>query len=164
MRRAAVAIASGGLLAACGGSPAPGAHPGTATRSEQQLRVTSPAFASEARIPRRYTCDGRDVSPPLRWSGVPAKATELSLVMIDPDAPGGTFHHWRIRFPASVRALAAGHVPAGAVQGRNDFGTVGYRGPCPPAGPAHHYVITLTALAGGSVVASGRLIGTYTRR
>lgn len=161
MRRAAIALTAGLVLAACGGS----SHSSTSTSAGAHLELTSPAFANESSIPRTYTCDGRDISPPLRWSGVPANATQLSLTMVDPDAPGGTFHHWSVRFPATVGALAAGEAPSGAVEGRNDFGSVGYRGPCPPPGAsAHHYVITLIALSGGSVVASGTLTGTYARR
>jgi Raf kinase inhibitor-like YbhB/YbcL family protein len=153
-------------LAGCGGSSSKTAPPRTATPTgkPQRISVTSPAFVAGGAIPRQYTCDGHDASPPLRWSGVPGNATELDLTMIDPDAPGGTFHHWAMRFPATVRELAVGEVPAGAVQGRNDFGSAGYRGPCPPPGPAHHYVIGLVAVAGHSVVASGTLIGTYARR
>jgi Raf kinase inhibitor-like YbhB/YbcL family protein len=135
------------------------------TATTPKIRVTSPAFASQAPIPRQYTCDGRDVSPPLRWSGVPASATQLSLTMVDPDAPGGIFVHWAMRFAATIRALAAGEVPAGAKVSRNGFGKLGYGGPCPPPGdPAHHYVISLTATAGRSIVGSGTLTGTYARR
>jgi Raf kinase inhibitor-like YbhB/YbcL family protein len=166
MRRAAGALAAGLLIAACGGSGSPRPHPvvTTATGNGPRINVTSPAFAPGAAIPRQYTCDGRDVSPPLRWSGVPANATQISIVMLDPDAPGGVFHHWGMRFPASVRSVSAGKVPRGAVEGKNDFGTLGYRGPCPPAGPAHHYVIVVTATSGRSAVAHGTLTGTYARR
>jgi Raf kinase inhibitor-like YbhB/YbcL family protein len=88
--------------------------------------------------------------------------------MRDPDAPGGVFVHWNVRMPATVRSLTTGHVPAGAVQGQNGFGRTGYGGPCPPKGdPAHHYVITISAvsaMAGGTVLATGTLTGTYARR
>jgi Raf kinase inhibitor-like YbhB/YbcL family protein len=132
-----------------------------------RINVSSPAFSPGEAIPRQYTCDGRDLSPPLRWSGVPKGASELTLVMRDPDAPGGAFVHWNVRMPATVGGLAAGQVPEGAVQGQNGFGRIGYGGPCPPKGdPPHHYVIMVSALsptAGGTVLATGTLTGTYAR-
>jgi Raf kinase inhibitor-like YbhB/YbcL family protein len=130
-----------------------------------RLSVSSPAFAGGGAIPATFTCQGQDVSPPLRWSGVPPATRTLEIVMRDPDAPGGNFIHWRLTgIPASTRSLRAGQVPSGAKPGRNDFGTLGYRGPCPPTGRAHHYVITVTALDGVAPVGSGTLVGTYARR
>jgi len=130
------------------------------------FHLTSPAFALGARIPVKYTCDGADVSLPLQWSGVSAKATSLELKMIDRDAPGGNFVHWQLsHLPASTTQLSAGQVPAGTIQGVNGFGSKGYRGPCPPRGdPPHHYVITITALRGSRPIAESTLTGTYTRR
>lgn len=154
MRRvAALAL----VLAACGSS-----QPG----SVQKISVRSPAFAPGAAIPRLYTCDGRDVSPPLRWSGVPDDATQLTLTMIDPDAPGGNFIHWQLSgVSPRLGGLAAGQVPAIGNEGTNSFGTTGYRGPCPPRGAAaHHYTITLTAIGSAGALASGTLTGTYARR
>jgi Raf kinase inhibitor-like YbhB/YbcL family protein len=151
MRRAA-ALAL--LLAACGSS---GGH---------RLTLRSSAFPPGGAIPSRYTCDGRDISPPLHWSGVPGDATQLQLTMTDPDAPGGNFIHWQLSglSPASS-GLAAGVEPAIGNAGTNSFGTTGYRGPCPPRGArAHRYVITLVALGNGQAVASGSLTGTYARR
>ena len=165
MRQTASALAVVLALAACGGSSA-GSTSAPATPAA--INVSSPAFGNGAAIPREYTCDGRDISPPLRWSGVPAGASVLTLVIRDPQAPGGVFVHWTMRMPATVRSVGAGQVPAGAVQGQNGFGHVGYGGPCPPKGdPPHHYEITvsaLSALAGGSMVATGTLVGTYARR
>ena len=159
--RAAVALALAGALAlsGCGGA---GGRASTLPR----ITVSSPAFAPTAPIPRRYTCDGADISLPVRWSGIPRSATALTLVMRDPDAPGGNFIHWRLgAIPPSTSELRAGRVPAGVVQGRNSFGTVGYRGPCPPRGvPAHHYAITVTAMRGGKAIAVGSLAGSYARR
>jgi Raf kinase inhibitor-like YbhB/YbcL family protein len=85
--------------------------------------------------------------------------------MRDTDAPGGDFIHWRVQgIPATIRALDAGQEPAGASEGRNGFGTSGYRGPCPPHGdPPHHYVIRLTALRGAQPIADGTLVGRYGR-
>ena len=151
MRRlAALAL----LLAACG-SGAP-----------RMITVRSSAFSPGGTIPPLYTCDGRDISPPLHWSGVPGDATQLTLTMTDPDAPGGSFIHWQLASisPGST-GLAAGAQPAIGVAGTNSFGTTGYRGPCPPRGAKpHHYVITVTALANGQAVAYGTLTGTYARR
>jgi Raf kinase inhibitor-like YbhB/YbcL family protein len=116
-------------------------------------------------IPAEFTCQGRDISPPLRLASVPRAARQLDLVMRDPDAPGGSFIHWDLRdISPSTTSLAAGQAPRGARAGRNSFGSVGYRGPCPPPGSTHHYVITVTARAGGAVLGVGTLTGTYARR
>jgi Raf kinase inhibitor-like YbhB/YbcL family protein len=154
--RALCVVAAGVALAGCGaGSPA-----GVPT-----LRLSSPAFAAGRSIPRLYTCDGRDLSPPLRWSTVPAGASSLDVALRDLDAPGGSFIHWMLTGIApGTSGLAAGQVPAGASEGRNGFGTVGYRGPCPPGGDKpHRYVLTVTAVSGTRVVAAGTLLGTYGR-
>lgn len=118
------------------------------------MKLSSDAFEDNGRIPSEFTCDGDDVSPPLSIDGVDAKAKSLALVVDDPDAPGGTFDHWLIwNVPADVDTIPEG-VPAeesveslgGAVQGRNGFGAIGYRGPCPPGGPEHKYRFKLYAL------------------
>jgi Raf kinase inhibitor-like YbhB/YbcL family protein len=110
--------------------------------------LTSPAFSDGAAIPGRYSCDGRDVSPPLAWSGVPAGTTTLLLSVTDPDARG--FVHWVAwDLAPDLGALAegaSGALPGGALEGRNDFGRIGWGGPCPPSG-THRYVFTLTALS-----------------
>jgi Raf kinase inhibitor-like YbhB/YbcL family protein len=160
------ALAGALAVAGCGST-----HP-TAT-----IEVRSPAFAPGGAIPAQYTCSGRDVSPPLRWHGVPQNTRELALEMVDRDAPGGTFVHWAVaHLSAGLRGLEAGAVPPFAVQGRNDFNRVGYGGPCPPAGKPHRYVITVlafgspsglsrgfrpAALQASRALASGRLTGTY---
>lgn len=156
-RKWAGLVAPALVLAGCGSS-------GSASHL-LKLQVRSPAFDPGGAIPRIYTCDGADVSLPVRWSGVPAKATTLGLVMRDPDAPGGDFIHWRLtRIPASTTGLAAGRVPPGTRPGTNSFGSTGYRGPCPPHGDrAHHYVITVTAQRGPRALATGTLAGTYGR-
>jgi len=147
------------------------------------VNLTSPAFAEGDTIPDLYTCDGDDVSPPLEWSDVPPDAAQLAVVVEDPDAPGGTFVHWVLwGLDAGLPGLAQGQVPAGAREGRNDFGRIGWGGPCPPRGSEpHHYVFTLLALseplaveagasadrvkraAEGKVLAAGRLTGRYGR-
>jgi len=114
--------------------------------------VTSPAFASGAAIPKTYTCQGADISPALNWSGHPPQTASFALVLDDPDAPVGTWVHWVIwNIPASAHELAenvAKHdrLDSGALQGNNDFGKIGYNGPCPPPGKTHRYFFRLYAL------------------
>ncbi|HEV7995943.1 MAG TPA: YbhB/YbcL family Raf kinase inhibitor-like protein [Stellaceae bacterium] len=151
------------------------------------LLLASPAFAPGGQIPAEYTCSGADISPPLTWSGIPAGARSLVLVVEDPDAPSGVFHHWAVYdIPPGAHGLAAGYGPTrpvgGALQTRNDFGRSGYGGPCPPPGPAHHYrfrllaisrpTLDLTALASALdvlraaqpyIIQQTQLIGTYQR-
>ena len=126
------------------------------------MQITSSAFADNQAIPKRYTCDGANVSPPLQFSGVPAEAKSLSLVVTDPDAPAGTFTHWTVtQIPPGTVSIAEGG-PLG-VEGKNGFGKVGYGGPCPPGG-THHYIFTLKALDGsGKTIAQTQLTGTYKR-
>jgi Raf kinase inhibitor-like YbhB/YbcL family protein len=154
MRRVA---ALGLILAACGSTQA---------QAPQTIAVRSTAFASGGAIPRLYTCDGRDVSPPLSWSGIPGDATQLTLIMKDPDAPGGDFIHWQMsELSPRSSGLAAGQAPAVGIAGTNSFGTTGYRGPCPPRGDKpHHYVITVTAIGNDRTLGTGTLTGTYARR
>jgi Raf kinase inhibitor-like YbhB/YbcL family protein len=107
------------------------------------LLVRSTAFRTGGPIPKAYTCDGRNVSPPLRWTALPHCTRSLALRMFDADAGFTHWTAWGIS-PAS-HGLAAGRRPP--AQGRNDFGRTGYGGPCPPPGIRHHYVFTLYALA-----------------
>jgi Raf kinase inhibitor-like YbhB/YbcL family protein len=152
-----LALALGG----CGGFG--GSNP--LSPSRVRIRVSSPAFSAGGPIPSQFTCQGEDVSPPLHISGVPRGARALNLVMKDPDAPGGNFIHWDLEgMPPATSELSQGQTPAGAKVEKNDFGTLGYRGPCPPAGRAHHYVITVTARTGTLVLGVGTLTGTYARR
>jgi Raf kinase inhibitor-like YbhB/YbcL family protein len=149
--------------------------------------LTSPAFAPGGAIPTEYTCDGSDISPPLAWSGEPGGTKSLVLVVTDPDAPGGSFLHWAaFDIAPNAAGLAAGYGAArpanGFAEAHNDFGQSGYRGPCPPPGPAHHYhfrllaigrpTLDLTPAATGSAVlraaepyaiAETELVGTYRR-
>jgi hypothetical protein len=166
-------------LAACSSG---GGAPRTERALPEAITVSSPAFAAGAAIPQRFTCDGDNRSPPLRWSGVPAGTVEAALVVDDPDAPRGTYVHWVVVGvdPASTE-LAEGSDPAGARQVRNSAGKAAYTGPCPPGGPAHHYRFTVYALQRRAEVgadaspeaaiqaieaaatARGRLIGTFGR-
>lgn len=116
------------------------------------MELDSSGFFHGGRIPRRYTCDGEDLSPPLRWSAPPADTKSFVLLCDDPDAPSGIFHHWALYdISAETRELAEGaDRDAGEAfkRGINDFQQLGYRGPCPPHrhGP-HHYRFRLLALA-----------------
>lgn len=115
----------------------------------EPMRLTSPVLHDGAPVPARFTCDGADVSPPLAWRDVPAGTRSFALVIEDPDAPRGTFRHWAIYdIPASAHGLPEGVKPdaLGVRQTKNDGGSVGYRGPCPPPGKIHHYHFRLFAL------------------
>jgi Raf kinase inhibitor-like YbhB/YbcL family protein len=155
------------------------------------LRLLSPAFSDGTPIPRRYTGDGEDLSPPLSWSGTPATARELALIVDDPDAPTKQpWVHWVIyNLPATHSELAEGITPVaqppvapGVVQGKNSWNSVGYGGPAPPKGHGtHRYYFKLYALdtalrrpegldkAGllkkmeGHIVSEVVLMGTYER-
>ena len=184
----AACLAALALSCGCGRAADP---PGLDDPRKMTLTLTSPAFTEGAAIPKVYSCDGKDVSPPLAWSGVPASARELALLCDDPDAPRGTWTHWILfnvprdltGLPEAVPAASrtkSGQPQAPAPQGKNDFGKFGYGGPCPPSG-THRYVFRLFALdthlppeAGasrkallesiqGHVLAEGKLVGTYAR-
>ena len=140
--RVAILLVLVPLLAGCGdasSSPADIDAPETIT-------VTSSAFADGEPIPQRYTCDGDEVSPPLAWTGVPAAAAAVALVVDDPDAPSGTFTHWVVLdVPPATTSSDEGDVPAGGIQAASSAGPATYAGPCPPSG-THHYRFTVIAL------------------
>lgn len=148
--------------------------------------VSSSAFPEGGKIPRRYTCDGEDISPPLEWRDPPEGTKALALIMDDPDAPRGTWLHWLLfDLPGAARSIAES-VPAraklenGGTHGKNSWGRSDYGGPCPPAG-THRYFFRLYALreplglpAGASVeqvrrameghiLSEAELMGTYGR-
>ncbi len=151
------------------------------------LQITSAAFSAGETIPKKFTCDGPDVSPKLTWNESPAKTQSFALIMDDPDAPVGTWVHWVLfDLPADTKELSEGvakqdQLSNGARQGRNDFGKIGYGGPCPPPGKPHRYFFKLYALdsklnlkAGatkadveramkGHILAQAELIGKYGR-
>ena len=113
---------------------------------EGPMRIWSPAFAENAKIPKEYTCDGQDASPPLSIENPPAHTRSFALVMDDPDAPGGTWVHWVLwNADPATREIGSGAVPKGAEQGVNDFRKNAYGGPCPPSG-THRYFFKLYAL------------------
>lgn len=155
------------------------------------IQITSDAFLPSAVIPRRYTSDGQNLSPPLKWSGLPPQTRELALIAEDPDAPQPEpFVHWVVYgIPPEANGLPEGvpnrerpDAPAGALQGRNSFAKVGYGGPAPPRGHGlHHYHFRVYALneplkvkaqldkkallsaMSGHVLDEGELVGTYQR-
>ena len=116
------------------------------------LSLRSSAIESGSRISREYTCDGRDISPPLRWDNAPSGTRSFALICDDPDAPMGTWVHWVIyNIPAGSSQLPEAvptteKLDSGAWQGTNDFGRFGYGGPCPPRGKPHRYFFHLYAL------------------
>lgn len=114
--------------------------------------ISSPAFEDGGLIPVKYTCDGEDVSPPIEISGVPEGAKSLALIFDDPDVAkepreiGRTWDHWLLfNISPDTRKIPEDSVPAGAVQGMNDFGSAAYGGPCPPTF-RHRYDLKLYAL------------------
>ena len=118
------------------------------------IAVYSPAFSHGSRIPVKYTCDGQDISIPIEWDNkaLPKGTKSLVLVMYDPDAPHGIFIHWIIyNIPLNITSIPEGLpktpiVKGIGIQGRNDFGEIGYKGPCPPSGSMHRYYLRLFAL------------------
>lgn len=149
------------------------------------LELSSPVIRNQT-IPQHYTCDGDNVSPPLSWGEVPAGTRSLALIADDPDAPGGVFTHWVIyNIPPQTRELPEDvrrdeTLPNGTRQGINDFGRIGYGGPCPPGG-THRYFFRLFALdrlldlppgvskeqllqaIDGHILADAGIVGNYTR-
>ena len=116
------------------------------------LHLSSTAFSHNGAIPEEYTCDGADTAPPLQWTGVPAEAKSLALIVDDPDAPDPaapkrTYVHWVLYdIPVNQSALEGGKLPPGVRQGKNDWDRTGYGGPCPPIG-RHRYFFKLYALS-----------------
>lgn len=151
-------------------------------RKMTDLSISSPAFAHKTAIPGRYTCDGRDINPPLLIDAVPGGAKSLALIMDDPDAPVGIWVHWVVwNIPPQTREIRENSLPAGAVQGLNGWKRNSYGGPCPPSG-SHRYFFRLYALdttlslapavtkadleraMQGHIIAQGELMGTYQRK
>lgn len=154
----------------------------------KKIVVQSDNFTDGQRLPVDHTCEGKDLSPHISWGSVTTGAKSFSIVCDDPDAPSKTWIHWVVfNIPASVNSLSAGVsadkiLPNGACQGVNDFGKIGFGGACPPKGHGtHHYFFKVYALDSmldlqpgctksdleaameGHVLASGQLVGTYSR-
>ncbi len=183
--------ATGQDVAPPGASP-PGSAPAAAGEATMKLTIESAAFQANEKIPKKYTGEGADVSPPLTWSGAPAGTRELALLCDDPDAPRPEpWVHWVLYgLPAGTTALPENiekkeqpAQPAGARQGKNSWSKIGYGGPMPPPGHGlHHYHFRLYALDAnlslppgitkeellkrmhGHILAEGELIGTYERK
>ena len=116
------------------------------------MEIRSASFGNGQTIPRKHTCDGPDLSPPIDWYGAPDGTLAFALIADDPDAPVGTWVHWVLYdLPGDARSLPEGvstteTLPRGGAQGKNDFGRIGYGGPCPPPGRPHRYSFKLYAL------------------
>jgi len=160
---------------------------GESMAGDPSIPMSSAAFSAGGAIPRKFTCDGPDLSPQLSWNAPPAGTQSFALIMDDPDAPVGTWVHWVLYdVPANVLELPEGvakdeQLSSGARQGRNDFGKIGYGGPCPPGGKPHRYFFKLYALdiklglrasatkadveraMKGHILAQAELIGKYGR-
>ncbi len=114
--------------------------------------LSSTSFSNGGDIPRKFTCDGSDISPELSWKNSPAGTQSFALIADDPDAPSGTWTHWLVYdLPSTSSELLENvpkveHLSTGGYQGRNDFRKIGYGGPCPPAGRPHRYFFKLYAL------------------
>lgn len=125
----------------------------TAPSSAALIDVMAPRFTNGSIVAPRYTCDGVNLSPDLSWTGVPQEAESLVVVLDDPDAPGGQFIHWLVYdLPPDTTDLVEGAgnpfetLPEGGLQTENDFGDLGYSGPCPPSGETHTYRLHVYAL------------------
>jgi len=110
------------------------------------LRIWSPAFEDNGKIPVKYTCDGQDVNPPLRFENAPEGTKSLALLVEDPDAPNGLWVHWAVwNIAPQMHEIAENSVPRESMMGKNDFHRNSYGGPCPPSG-IHRYIFRLFAL------------------
>lgn len=155
--------------------------PGNTDIDITSMKITSPVFENSRKIPTKYTCDDKNVNPPLAVSGVPESAKSLVLIVDDPDAPAGTWVHWTIwNMDPALAEIAEDSVPEG-IEGVTSYNKPGYGGPCPPSG-THRYFFKLYALdtllsipgtsdkkaleeaMSGHTIASAELIGLYSRK
>ena len=155
--------------------------------TNKKMVLSSIAFKDGEQIPAQYTCDGKNISPPLAWTGVPENTQSLALIVDDPDAQGGVWTHWIVfNLPADTLNLPEDFAKSpsahAAKQGRNDFKQTGYGGPCPPAGKTHRYYFKIFALdttlnlpadtsrkdvdaaMARHVLSAGQFMGTYQRK
>jgi len=151
----------------------------SANQGTVKLKLSSTAFKEHASIPKQYTCNGKDVNPPLMIDNIPKGTKSLALIVDDPDAPVGIWVHWVVwNIDPSIREIKENFLPQGAIQGINDFGKNAYGGPCPPSG-THRYFFKVYALdtllnlppharkadlekaMKGHIIGQGELIGTY---
>ena len=182
---AVLVVAAAVLIVALTPRPTAKAPVPAAKEAAVSLQLTSSAFAAGGAIPKRFTCDGEDVPPPLAWTGAPAGTRSFALVVDDPDAPMGTWVHWVLydlpdTTAALPEAVTASTLPPGTHEGTNSWKRTGYGGPCPPSG-RHRYFHKLYALdivlpdldrptraelekaMAGHVLAQTELVGTYQR-
>ena len=153
-RRLSIVFGFAGLLLVFlwSGRPSALSLPAAPQAQNASLSISSPSFPNGGEIPKKFSCDGADVSPQLSWTESPAGTKTFALLVDDPDAPAGNWNHWVIwNLPASARSLPEGvgksrRLPDGSQQGLNDFRKVGYNGPCPPANKPHRYHFQLFAL------------------
>ncbi|MDQ4131090.1 MAG: YbhB/YbcL family Raf kinase inhibitor-like protein [Actinomycetota bacterium] len=131
--------------------------PSRAVRDVPKTIHVESVFPDGGPIPARYTCDGEELSPSIAWRGIPGDTVEIAVTLEDPDAPRETFVHWMVAgIDSASLGLEAGLYPHGAVAGVNDFGELGYAGPCPPGGEeAHRYVLTVFACSAGLGLSGG---------
>lgn len=158
-----------------------GIQPSAQDKAPEKFTLSSDDFADGGAIPATLTCDGRNVSPVLRWTGTPANTVSFAITVRDPDAPGGDFLHWAAAdIPAHISETPGGAKLQPPVKElENNFTALGYGGPCPPPGKPHRYVFTIYALdaagAGGTLpelekflkdhtIAKSVLVGTYKRK
>lgn len=176
---AAILAMASALFAGCHSSAVLGGE-------KANMQLASSSFAN-GKIPKTFTCDGANTSPQLEWAAPPAGTQSFALTAVDHDAPMGSFVHWVLYdMPPETRGLpegvpAQGQLPDGSRQGQNDFGGVGYGGPCPPEGSSHRYTFSLYALDAklnlapratrsqveaavkGHILAHGQLVARYKR-
>lgn len=115
-------------------------------QGKNNMILQSPSFEGGGHIPQKYTCDGDNVSPPLKIIGVPEGTKSLALILEDPDSPRGTFIHWVVyNINPKTESIKEGMAPSGALEGMTSFGDFKYGGPCPPSG-THRYFFKLYAL------------------
>jgi len=145
------------------------------------MKISSTAFGHNGKIPQKYTCDGSDVNPPLKFEEIPAAARSLALIVDDPDAPMGTWVHWVVwNLDPKTEGIKENSAAKGSIQGINDFRKHDYGGPCPPSG-THRYFFKLYALdmtlnisasngkaaleasMKGHILAEAELVGLYER-
>ena len=171
-----------GCLVTAGGADKPN------PKKVMNLQITSPAFSEGQPIPAKYSCEGNDASPPLKWTNAPANTKSFALIADDPDAPVGTWVHWVLYdLPPNTTELPEAvaktqFTSSGAKQGLNSWPRLGYGGPCPPPGKPHRYFFKLYALdtmldlkpgatkkdveaaMKGHILAEGQLMGRYQRK
>ena len=182
-----IAILASVVTAACSEGADGDGREGGGLDGEEDLADLNVSLGFDS-FPERYTCDGEDASPPVEIGGIVESAESVAMILEDPDVPGGTFVHWLIwnlepseSVPEAIPQEGEVSDPVEAVQGTNDFGEIGYAGPCPPSGPAHRYVLLVYALdskldlaAGsdrseleaameGNILSSGEAAATYGR-